>query len=242
MKKLLSIFCLAAIFGTLVSAVPAMAATTASLSPVSVKAVAGRSFTLTVAVNPQGVGNYAEKLEIDFPSENLEVTSFALSNDWIALPGSGYDVTDNTNGVLIKTAGYPGGILGAATFGTITFHAKKSGSGTIKIGNSSSAFEANSQSAITGSGTAFVVSSAASASSKKVSAQVKPKGLPIVQEATSTIATSTPEAVQPKINNQTAAVSEAVSPGYPWLWVIFIVAVLAVIGWWIFSRRSTSRS
>jgi len=224
MKKYLSIICLAAIFVTLVSAVPAMAATTASLSPVSVKAVAGRSFTLTVAVDPQGAGNYAEKLEIDFPAENLEVTSFVLSNNWIALPGSSYDVIDNTNGVLIKTAGYPGGILGAATFGTITFHTKKSGSGIIKIGNSSSAFEVNTQSAITGSGTAFVVSAAASASSKKVSVQVKPKALPMVQEATSTVATSTPEAVQPKINTQTASVAGAITPSYSWLWVIFMTS------------------
>ncbi len=72
MKKYTSIVGIAvAIIGVFALAIPALAATTASLSPTNVSVVAGKSFTVTVAVDPQGVSNYAEKLEVDFPANNL---------------------------------------------------------------------------------------------------------------------------------------------------------------------------
>ena len=221
--------------GMFMFALPVMAATTASLSPASVNVTAGKSFSITVAVNPQGTNNYAEKLEVDFPAANLQVASFTLGSNWMALTQTGYDSTDNTNGVLIKTAGYPGGISGATTFGTITFYAKKSGSGTISIGNGSLAFQTTGSSAITGSGTAFTVSAKAVAPAKTTE-QVTPtvETTPVVQEATNT----TPVAVQPAPNTQTAAVAESGSANYTWLWIVLIIVVLALIGWWIYSRRS----
>ena len=126
--------------------------------------------------------NYAEKLEVDYPASDLAVTSFTLGNSWMALTQPGYDSTDNINGVLTKTAGYPSGFSGATTFGTITFYAKKAGTGTIKIGNSSLAFESSSQSAITGNGTAFTVS-AVTVAPTQTTEQVTPvvETTPVVQ-------------------------------------------------------------
>lgn len=235
MKKYTSIISMAAVIGVFALAMPVMAATTASLSPASVNVTAGKSFSVVITANPQGFMNYAEKLEVDYPASNLEVTSFTLDNNWMALTQTGYDSTDNTNGVLIKTAGYPGGISGATTFGTITFYAKKSGSGTISIGNGSLAFQTTGSSAITGSGTAFTVSAKAVAPAKTTE-QVTPtvETTPVVQEATNT----TPVAVQPAPNTQTAAVAESGSANYTWLWIVLIIVVLALIGWWIYSRRS----
>lgn len=149
MKKILLTIELT-VLGAMVLAVSAMAATTVSLSPVSVKAVSGKSFNVVVAVNPQGVNNYTEKIELTYPADILEVRSFSFGNNWMALSQTGYDLVDNTNGKLIKTAGYPGGISSSVTFGTISFYAKKAGSGTIKLGNSSLALDANNQNVLSG--------------------------------------------------------------------------------------------
>jgi hypothetical protein len=128
-----------------------LAATVVSLSPSSVSVNSGQSFNVSVSVNPQGVNNFVEKIELKYPADILQVNSFTLGNSWMALTQAGYDLTDNTNGVLLKSAGYPGGLSSATTFGTVSFSAKKAGKGTISIGGNSVAFEANSQSAISGS-------------------------------------------------------------------------------------------
>ena len=130
---------------------PTLAATTVSLSPASVSVKSGQSFNVSVAINPQGVNNYVEKVELKYPADILQVNSFTLGSAWMALTQPGYDLTDNTNGVLLKSAGYPGGLSSATTFGTVSFYAKKAGSGTITIGSNSLAFEVSGQSAIGGS-------------------------------------------------------------------------------------------
>ena len=230
------------ILGMLAFALPVMAATTASLSPASINVVAGKSFTVTVAVDPQGTKNYAEKLEVDFPAANLQVSSFTLGSNWMALTESGYDSTDNTNGVLIKTAGYTGGITGPTTFGTITFTALKSGSGNITVGNNSLAFQVSSQTTITGTGTAFNVSINTVAPTTKTTVKtVTPTTgtQPTVQTPTVTTPT-TQQAVAPTTNTQVAAAVAAGSPSYAWLWWLLLVAVVVVLGgWWIATSRKT---
>ena len=81
------------------------------------------------------------------------------------LAQTGYDLTDNANGVLIKTAGYQGGVSSAITFGTVSFLAKKSGNGTITLNSGNSlALDANNQNVIAGASvqTAVVISAPAS--------------------------------------------------------------------------------
>ena len=160
MKKTILTITLATL-GALVLAMPTLAATTVSLSPVSVSVKSGQSFNVSVAVNPQGTNNYVEKVELKYPADMLQVNSFTLGSAWMALTQPGYDLTDNTNGVLIKSAGYPGGFSSATTFGTVSFYAKKAGSGTITIGNNSLAFEVSSQSALSGSPVSFAITAPA---------------------------------------------------------------------------------
>ena len=57
----------------------------------------------------------------------------------------GYDSIDNTNGLLIKTAGYPGGITSAKTIGTVTFKALNDGQAAIQL--TSDTFALNAQNA-----------------------------------------------------------------------------------------------
>jgi len=132
-------------------AAPALAATSVSFTPVNVSVRQGQTFTLTIGVNPQGVKNYTAKTELHYPADLLEVKSFTFAPSWMPLAQTGYDLTDNTNGVLIKTAGYPGGLSSTATFGTVSFLAKKSGSGTITLNSGNSlALDANNQNVIAG--------------------------------------------------------------------------------------------
>src|SRR3990167_3051132 len=143
MKKILLTILLGA-FGAM-----ALAATSVSFTPVNVSVRQGQTFTLMIGVNPQGVKNYTAKTELHYPADLLEVKSFTFAPSWMPLAQPGYDLADNTNGVLIKTAGYPGGISSAATFGTVSFLAKKSGNGTITLNSGNSlALDANSQNVI----------------------------------------------------------------------------------------------
>ena len=149
MKKYLLTILLGA-FGAIVLAAPALAATSVSFAPVNVSVRQGQTFTLTIGVNPQGVKNYTAKTELHYPANLLEVKSFTFANGWMPLSQSGYDLTDNANGVFIKTAGYPGGVSSAITFGTVSFLAKKSGNGTIALNSNSFVLDANSQNVLAG--------------------------------------------------------------------------------------------
>ncbi len=136
--------------GVAVLTAPALAATSVSFTPVTVSVRQGQVFTLTIGVNPQEVKNYTAKTELRYPADLLEVKSFTFANGWSPLTQSGYDLTDNANGTLIKTAGYPGGVSSATSFGTVSFLAKKSGNGIISLNSNSFALDANNQNVLSG--------------------------------------------------------------------------------------------
>src|SRR3989338_8292277 len=149
-KKILTTIALT-ILGTIILTAPTLAATLASLSPANVSVTSGKSFNITIAVNPQGVSNYTEKIELTYPADILEVKSFNFGGSWMPLSQTGYDLIDNVGGKLIKTAGYPGGLSSSANFGTVSFYAKKTGSAIIKLGANSLALDANNQNVLNGS-------------------------------------------------------------------------------------------
>lgn len=149
MKKTLLTILLGA-FGAMAIAAPALAATSVSFTPVNVGVRQGQRFTLTIGINPQGVKSYTAKTELRYPADLLEVKSFTFANSWMPLSQPGYDLTDNTNGVFIKTAGYPGGVSSPVTFGVVSFLAKKSGNGIITLNSNSFALDANNQNALAG--------------------------------------------------------------------------------------------
>ena len=144
MNKTISTIILATL-GTTILAMPVLAATAISLSSTSINIAQGQNFNLVVAINPQGTNNYTVKAELQYPADLLEVRTFTLANNWMALSQQGYDLIDNENGLLIKTAGYPGGVSEPITFGTISFLAKQAGSGVIKVGDNSFVLDATNQ-------------------------------------------------------------------------------------------------
>jgi hypothetical protein len=236
MKKILYTIALA-VLGSLVLVMPTLAATTVSLSPASVSVKSGQSFNVSVSVNPQGTNNFVEKVELKYPADMLQVNSFTLNSAWMALTQPGYDLTDNTNGVLMKSAGYPGGLSSATTFGTVSFYAKKAGNGTITVGNNSIAFEANSQSAISGSPVSFTITT-------PVSAPVIPKTptTPSPAEVPSVPAeqpTTEQPVEQPVAAAQTSLVATiggfmTFGTGSVWIGILVGLIILAIIGYVIY--------
>lgn len=170
--------------GVLVLAMPTLAATTVSLSPSSISVDPGQSFNISIALNPQGTNNYAEKVVLNYPADILQVNSFTLNNTWMALTQPGYDLIDNTNGVLIKSAGYTGGLSTVTTFGTVSFYAKKTGNGTITIGNNSLAFEISSQSVLSGTPTSFTITAPAITVPKSTTPTQNPVTTPSIKTPT----------------------------------------------------------
>lgn len=127
------------------AAVPAFAATI-KLSPGdAISAEQGETFAVTVTIEPQSEENYTADVQLNYPADLLQVASFTLEKNWMALSRPGYDLIDNTNGQLIKTAGYPDGISSPLQFGTVTFLAKKAGSGVISLGKGSFVLDGNNK-------------------------------------------------------------------------------------------------
>ena len=230
MKNKIILTSLTVILGFVMNVTNTFAATTASITPSTVSVANGQSFNVVVSVNPSGTKNYAEKLEVNYPADLLQVSAFNLGSNWIPLTQTGYDSIDNTNGILIKTGGYTSGITTLTPFGTITFVAKKSGTGTITIGNNSQAFEVSSQTPITGSGSKFTISTA------KVIQKVNNS------PSTSTTIDLTPVTtingqVVPTTTSQAAAAAVAVSgvtqtvtqSNNTWIWILVVVVLIIVI-------------
>jgi len=166
------------------------AATNISFSPTSINVSPGENFNLTISLNPQGIRNYTVKTEVSYPADLVEIKSFNFGQGWTALSQTGYDLVDNTNGLLIKTAGYPGGIPISASFGTISFSAKKAGSGTISLGSNSIALDAENQN---------VLSSSLAQASVKITAPAAPSTPPSTPTSPTTPEEITEEEITPPI-------------------------------------------
>ena len=244
MKKILLTILLGA-FGTMAMAAPALAATSVSFAPVNVSVRQGQTFTLTIGVNPQGVKNYTAKTELHYPADLLEVKSFTFAPSWMPLAQSGYDLTDNTNGVLIKTAGYQGGISSTATFGTVSFLAKKSGNGTITLNSGNSlALDANNQNVIAGASvqTAVAISAPTPTTPKTPTTQTTPAPEPteegfILGEEAPAVQEPTPAPQPIAQQSLLAAIGSIVTLGTDSVIVglLVVVAILALAGYAIYS-------
>lgn len=143
MNKKTTISTIAILTGVLGFAGFVLAASNFSISlPQGNKYDPGDTFTASISVSPSEK-IYTVGIQLDYPANLLEVQSFTFGSTWMPLSQEGYDSIDNTNGLLIKTAGYPGGITSAKTIGTVTFKAKNSGQGAIQL--TSDTFALNAQ-------------------------------------------------------------------------------------------------
>jgi hypothetical protein len=114
-------------------AIPAYASTDLNLSfPKGNTYEPGDVFTVNVNIVP-GEKIYTVGINLDYPANLLQVQSFNFSSSWMPLSQEGYDSINNTTGLLIKTAGYPGGFESSKNLGTITFKAIREGTGKIEL-------------------------------------------------------------------------------------------------------------
>ncbi len=244
MKKILLTISLT-VLGVLILAMPTLAATTVSLSPASVSVKSGQSFNVSVAVNPQGTNNYVEKVELKYPADMLQVNSFSLGSAWMALTQPGYDLTDNTNGILMKSAGYPGGLSSATTFGTVSFYAKKAGNGTITIGNNSLAFEVNSQSALSGTPVSFTITAPAVTAPKpttptRVAPSSSEQPTTPTQPAEQPVSQPTAQTPQPSLV-ATKGGFLTLGTGSIWLGILIGLIILAILFYVIYTLVQKKR-
>jgi hypothetical protein len=124
-------------------AIPAYASTDLNLSfPKGNTYESGDIFTANVNIVP-GEKIYTVGINLDYPANLLQVQSFNFSSSWMPLSQEGYDSINNTTGLLIKTAGYPGGFESSKNLGTVTFKAIKEGTGRIEL--TSETFALNAQ-------------------------------------------------------------------------------------------------
>lgn len=154
MKRIFGFFTLSTL--ALFVAVPAYAATI-TLSPMTISVVKGQNVSIVIHVDPTGSKLYTVKSSVSFPASLLEMTSFTQSASWVPLSMTGYDSVDNSNGVVVKTAGYPSGFSNVTTFGTLVFRAKESGTAIISVANVSFAYDAQSKNTLSGTQGSAVV-------------------------------------------------------------------------------------
>lgn len=134
---------------SLIAGVPALAANI-FISPENINVKAGQSFDVTISIDPKNVSVYTVKADLSFPANLLELKSFTFSGTWIPLSQTGYDSVNNSAGIMIKTAGYPGGVAKSVILGTAQFRAKASGSGAITVTTNSFVYDAASQNVLSG--------------------------------------------------------------------------------------------
>ncbi|MEK7665298.1 MAG: cohesin domain-containing protein [Patescibacteria group bacterium] len=119
-------------FGLLAPVAHASGQAIMSLSPTSVSAVVGDTFSLTVSVDPNGETLDTARADISFTSSNLEVLDVTLGSLFpAASPGNS---TSNTDGTL-SYGGYKfgGDVTESGTFLTITLHALAGGTATVSV-------------------------------------------------------------------------------------------------------------
>lgn len=234
----------------LLVALPAYAATLA-LSPTTISVVKGQNVSIVISVDPAGSKLYTVKSSISFPASLLEMTSFTQSAGWVPLSMPGYDSVDNTNGTVVKTAGYPGGFSNATTFGTLVFRAKESGTATISVANTSFAYDAQSKNTISGTQGSSVITVTAPVVAPVVTPKIvtpkKPVQTTVTSAPANTVQTTevAPAQVIEQVSStssqpQAAAVAAAgTGSSIPmWAWLALLAVVIVGVGWWVYRRFS----
>ncbi len=212
----------------------ASAGTSVSLSGNAVRNV-GETFTVSISLNPQEK-IYTAKVEINFPASNLEVVGFNFGPNAMPLSQSGYDLVDNNKGIIIKTAGYSGGIDNAQNFGSITFRAKKAGEGVISVSSNSQIYDENNENVLGSKGSlSFTIKNLIEAKAEtkvetKTSAPVNTIAVSTTKsqntKPTSTVSSTSSQNTNYSATNTLAAVSNASSVSYAYIISVIIAFVL----------------
>lgn len=148
-RQMIKSFLLSAFIFGIIAVVPSTCLASSFLFEEKVVTVpVGKSFSLPVTIDPAGDLQYTVRFSVKFPADSVEVVSFSLDSDWMAVLQPSYDLIDNENGQLIKTAGFPSGFSEKEDFGTITFRAKRAGEFVITTDSQSFILNVQSESTL----------------------------------------------------------------------------------------------
>ena len=231
-KILATAFVFAALFPSL-----AYAKADVSLSASRQSLNAGQTFTVTVGIMPSPETAYTSKIALSYSSDILEATSFAFAPTWLTLSQPGYDTMDTANGIIVKTAGYPGGASAPTTFGTITFRAKQAGNATIQVSQNTMIYDRNNANVFSGAQTALQIAVAP--------AQVAPAPTPAPVKAAPALTTKTVTApiaasssasdvtANAPTSTQVAAAAATGSSSHALLWIVILIIAggIGYIAW-----------
>jgi hypothetical protein len=95
----------------------------------------GQDVTLTLRINPDAVNPvYTVSARLSYDTDRLKFKSVSFGDDSaVSLSKVPYYLTDTTEGIIVRTAGFPNGISSSANFVRYTFTAVKSGQATISV-------------------------------------------------------------------------------------------------------------
>ena len=222
-------------------------AASVALAPASVSPKVGQTFTVTITTDPSGAKVYTTRANVSFDPARVSFVSFAFASKWVPLSQGGYDSEDNAKGILIKTAGYPGGMTTPTVLGTATFKVRAVGASAIRVTTDSLVLDSASKNMLAGTqgSTQVTVADVPTPTVTPTPVQTKkpsvaaPASVPTVvaPEATTNQATSTATSTD---ENQVAAVAVVGSSTISW-WVWALTLLVIAIGggvWW--SRRRPS--
>ena len=221
------------VLGTIVLAMPVLAATTLYLSPSSIDVKEGQSFNVSITVDPRDINNYTAKVQLQYPADLLGLESFIFGDNWMAVFQTGYDLIDNKNGVLIKTAGFPGGVSRSITFGTASFSAKKEGNGTIKVSTDSFVLDAANQDVLGGFLDETSVTITALPPEEEIPEEEIPEEeIPEEEIIPEEMATPTPALFDILIEPVVKQVQKK-----PYLLVLVVILILIIVGYVLYRRK-----
>ncbi len=193
--KLISLACALAVIAPSVAV-----AATIGLSPTSFAVDKSATFSVEVSANPSPETAYTVRANLSFDPNLLELVSWSFAPKWLVLSQTGYDVEDNAKGILVKTAGYPGGLTSSTVLGTAVFRAKSVGTATVSVDAASLVLDKASKNLLVGAqGSALITISA-------------PIPAPVQQTQTQNTRTSAP-VVSASVGNEPPVDSEAVLSG-----------------------------
>ena len=232
--------------GLVIAFVAPSAASAAVIGLSSATSVAnkGATFSVTVSADSLGEKAYTVRANLSFDPTLLEFVSWSFAPKWLVLSQTGYDTEDNVKGILVKTAGYPGGVTSSTFLGTAVFRTKLAGTATVAAGADSLILDkTNKNLLLGGQGSVRVTISSPAPGGTPAPSGTKPAiGAPSVAPVatTSTASVATTSTSTLSASNQTAAVAEGVGQSFAAKWIILGVLgflILVGAGVWFFRKN-----
>lgn len=195
----------------------------------------GQTRSFVVTVYPAGETIYSVQADLLFDTAVLDILSVEYASGWLPLTQSGYDEINESQGVIVKTAGYPGGVNTPTVFATITTRLTGTGTGAVRTTSDTQVLNAESENVYTGNASGSVVIRAVPVA-PAVSSEPTPEETVSIEPDTVSVRANTGDEAQ------LAAAGTAAGdfPFYPFglIALALLIGVGALIGMIIALRRA----